>query len=130
MADNIPENLKYTKEHEWARPEGKVLVVGITEHAQRQLGDVVYVELPKVGAVLDAESPFGTVESVKAVSELFMPLSGTVVKVNEELTASPELVNEDPYGDGWLIQIEPSDSKQVASLLDAAAYTKYLKEAE
>ncbi|ATB26699.1 glycine cleavage system protein GcvH [Melittangium boletus] len=130
MADNIPENLKYTKEHEWARQEGKVLVVGITEHAQRQLGDVVYVELPKVGAVLDAESPFGTVESVKAVSELFMPVSGKVVKVNEELTESPELVNEDPYGDGWLIQVEPSDSKQVAGLLDAAAYTKYLKEEE
>ncbi|MBM7115375.1 glycine cleavage system protein GcvH [Archangium primigenium] len=124
---SIPENLKYTQEHEWIRAEGNRLVVGITDHAQQTLGDVVYVELPKVGATVEMGAPFGTVESVKAVSELFMPVSGKVVKVNEEVVEDPELVNTDPYSDGWLIEIEPTDSKQVGELLDAAKYGELLK---
>ncbi|MBZ4399930.1 glycine cleavage system protein GcvH [Myxococcus faecalis] len=130
MSDaNIPGDLKYTAEHEWARIEGNKVVVGITHHAQSTLGDVVYVELPKSGAKLEKGKPFGTVESVKAVSELFSPLSGTITKVNEELTASPETLNEDPYGDGWIIELELSDSSQLGELLDAAAYAELLKNA-
>ncbi|WP_434380624.1 glycine cleavage system protein GcvH [Melittangium boletus] len=124
---SIPENLKYTQEHEWIRAEGNRLVVGITDHAQQTLGDVVYVELPKVGTTVEMGEPFGTVESVKAVSELFMPVTGKVVKVNEEVVEDPELVNTDPYSDGWLIEIEPTDSKQVGELLDAAKYGELLK---
>ncbi|XXF75524.1 glycine cleavage system protein GcvH [Myxococcaceae bacterium GXIMD 01537] len=127
---NIPSDLKYTKDHEWARVVGKNIVVGITDHAQQTLGDVVYVELPRVGAVLNAEGSFGTIESVKAVSELFAPVSGKVVKVNTELEGSPEDVNADPYGDGWLIEVEPSDSKQLDALLSAAAYAELLKSEE
>ncbi|MCY0995986.1 glycine cleavage system protein GcvH [Myxococcus sp. MISCRS1] len=130
MSDaNIPGDLKYTAEHEWARIEGNKVVVGITHHAQSTLGDVVYVELPKSGAKLEKGKPFGTVESVKAVSELFSPLSGTITKVNEELTASPETLNEDPYGEGWIIELELSDSSQLGELLDAAAYAELLKNA-
>lgn len=125
---NVPSDLKYTKDHEWVRVKGNSAVVGITDHAQKQLGDVVYVELPKVGATFAAEDPFGSLESVKAVSEAFSPLAGKVVKVNEELAESPELINEEPYGDGWLIELEISDSKQLAGLMDAAAYSDYVKE--
>ncbi|QSQ27316.1 glycine cleavage system protein GcvH [Pyxidicoccus parkwayensis] len=128
MSD-IPQDLKYTNEHEWARVQGKVVVVGVTAHAQQQLGDVVYVELPKVGATLSKGDSFGTIESVKAVSELYAPLSGKVVKVNEELTSSPEDVNTAPYGDGWLIELEVSDTSQLSELLDAAAYGELLKNA-
>ncbi|MCE9673922.1 glycine cleavage system protein GcvH [Myxococcus stipitatus] len=126
---NIPGDLKYTKEHEWARVEGGTVTVGITDHAQTTLGDVVYVELPKVGDTVTKDAPFGTVESVKAVSELFAPISGKVLEVNGELEASPEDVNSDPYGDGWLIKIAPSDASQVNGLLDAAAYAKLLENA-
>jgi len=126
---NIPGDLKYTKEHEWARVEGGTVTVGITDHAQTTLGDVVYVELPKVGATITKDAPFGTVESVKAVSELFAPISGKVLEVNGELESSPEDVNSDPYGDGWLIKVAPSDAGQVAGLLDAAAYAKLLETA-
>lgn len=129
MADNIPGDLKYTREHEWARAQGSVVVVGVTDHAQTSLGDVVYVELPKVGAKVTAGTSVGTIESTKAVSELFSPLSGTVVKVNDALTDNPSLVNEAPYGDGWLMEIEPTDPKQVDGLLDAAAYAELLKNA-
>lgn len=130
MSDlNIPETLKYTNEHEWARVEGNKVTVGITHHAQSTLGDVVYVELPKVGTTIDQGEPFGTVESVKAVSELFSPVSGKVVKVNEELTSAPETLNTAPYGDGWIVEIELSDTSQLSELLDAAAYAKLLKEA-
>jgi glycine cleavage system H protein len=128
MSD-IPQDLKYTNEHEWARVQGKVVVVGVTAHAQQQLGDVVYVELPKVGATLSKGDSFGTIESVKAVSELYAPLSGKVVKVNEELTSSPEDVNTAPYGDGWLIELEVSDTSQLSELLDATAYGELLKNA-
>jgi glycine cleavage system H protein len=125
----IPKNLKYTKDHEWARTDGKVIVVGVTAHAQESLGDVVYVELPKVGANVNSGQPFGVIESTKAVSELFAPLSGKVVKVNDDLTDNPQTVNQDPYGKGWLIEIEPSDTKQVDALLAADAYEKLLQSA-
>ncbi|MCY1077061.1 glycine cleavage system protein GcvH [Archangium lansingense] len=125
---NVPSDLKYTKDHEWVRVSGKSAVVGITDYAQRTLGDVVYVELPKVGDTFEASAPFGSIESVKAVSEAYAPLSGKVAKVNEELTASPEMINEDPYGDGWIIELELSDSKQLDGLLSAAQYEAYLKE--
>lgn len=127
MSD-VPKNLKYTKEHEWARSEGNVLVVGVTAHAQESLGDVVYVELPKVGASVTAGQPFGVIESTKAVSELFAPLSGKVVKVNDALTDNPQTVNQDPYGAGWLIELEPSDAGQVAGLLTADAYEQFIKD--
>ncbi|GHG71835.1 glycine cleavage system protein GcvH [Comamonas sp. JC664] len=126
---NVPGDLKYTEEHEWARVQGNVVVVGVTDHAQTSLGDVVYVELPKAGTKVSKGDAVGTIESVKAVSELFSPVSGTVVKVNDALTESPEDVNDEPYGDGWLLEIELSDPKQVDGLLDAAAYTELLKNA-
>ena len=122
---NYPANLKYTKDHEWARAENGRFVIGVTDHAQEALGDVVYVELPKLGATLTAGGTFGTIESTKAVSELFAPISGKVVKVNDGLTGSPQLVNQDPYGQGWLVEVEPSDT-DASHLLDAGAYTKLL----
>ncbi len=126
---NVPTELQYTRSHEWIRIEGDVAVVGITEHAQRQLGDVVFVELPQVGQVFEAEDAFGTVESVKAASELFVPVAGTVTAVNEELESSPELVNDDPYGDGWMIQIRLTQGA-VGALMSAEAYTTYIAELE
>jgi glycine cleavage system H protein len=126
MAD-YPSNLKYTKDHEWARREGKAVVVGVTFHAQESLGDVVYVELPKVGDAVSAGKPFGVIESTKAVSELLSPLTGKVVKVNSALADSPQLVNQDPYNAGWIIHIEPADPQQYDSLLDAAAYQKAIE---
>ena len=128
MSD-IPKDLKYTKDHEWARVQGKVVVVGVTQHAQESLGDVVYVELPKVGAAVTAGKQFGVIESTKAVSELYSPLSGTVVKVNDALTDNPSTVNTDPYGAGWIVEIELSDPKQLDALMDAAAYGDLLKNA-
>jgi glycine cleavage system H protein len=129
MAGNIPANLKYTKEHEWARIEGNRVVVGVTAHAQEALGDVVYVELPKVGATLTAGKQFGVIESTKAVSDLYSPLTGKVVKVNDALTDSPQTINSDPYGAGWIVEVEPSDSKELAGLMDASAYENLLKNA-
>lgn len=126
---NIPSNLKYTKEHEWARQEGKIVVVGVTDHAQEALGDVVYVELPKIGSTVIANKQFGVIESTKAVSELFSPIAGRVVKVNDDLTDAPDTVNKDPYGAGWLIEIEPSAPNPLSGLLDAAAYDALLKNA-
>ena len=127
MAGNIPANLKYTKEHEWARIEGNRVVVGVTSHAQEALGDVVYVELPKVGATVTAGKQFGVIESTKAVSDLYSPLSGKVVKANDALTDNPQTINSDPYGAGWIIEIELSDSKELAGLMDATAYGELLK---
>jgi glycine cleavage system H protein len=126
MAD-VPKNLKYTKEHEWARIEGNRVVVGVTSHAQEALGDVVYVELPKEGSTVSAGKQFGVIESTKAVSDLFSPISGKVVKVNGALTDNPQTVNADPYGAGWIIEIEPSDTKELAGLMDASAYEKLLQ---
>ena len=124
---STPEDLSYTKDHEWVRVKGEEATVGITDHAQQQLGDIVYVELPKVGDKFETSEPFGSIESVKAVSEIFMPLSGTVAQVNATLNDSPELVNEDPYGDGWMIRIK-IDKPQVDALLTSIAYENYIKE--
>ncbi|HYO71804.1 MAG TPA: glycine cleavage system protein GcvH [Archangium sp.] len=127
MAGNIPQNLKYTKEHEWARIEGNRVVVGVTQHAVEALGDVVFVELPKVGATVTGGKQFGVIESTKAVSELYSPLSGKVVKVNDALSNDPQTINSDPYGTGWIMELEPSDSKELAGLMDASAYGDLLK---
>lgn len=124
----VPENLKYTREHEWARIRGKIATVGITDYAQDQLGDVVYVELPDVADEVAKDEQFGTIESVKTVSDLFSPLSGEVIKVNEQLEDRPELVNEDPYGDGWMIQIQISDPDEIDELMSAEEYEAYLEE--
>jgi glycine cleavage system H protein len=125
---NTPEELSYTKDHEWVRVKGEQANVGITDHAQHQLGDVVYVELPKVGDKFESGEPFGSVESVKAVSEIYMPLSGTVVEVNSTLNDTPEKVNEDPYGEGWMVVLQMANPSQVDALLTAAEYEDYIKE--
>jgi glycine cleavage system H protein len=124
MMANIPADLRYTKEHEWAKLEGDKARVGITAFAQEQLGDVVFVELPKVGAKVTAMKTFGVVESVKAVSDLFAPLSGEVVEANTELTKKPETVNSDPYGQGWMIVIKLGNPKEMDGLMSAADYEK------
>jgi glycine cleavage system H protein len=123
-----PEDLRYTKDHEWLRPRDGRGVVGITQHAQAQLGDVVFVELPAVGRKLKAGESFGTVESVKAVSELFSPVSGEVVEVNAALAKKPEIVNSDPYGEGWMIALKLEGTEQLDALLDAAAYRQLIGE--
>ena len=126
MSANVPGDLRYTKDHEWAKLEGKKVRVGITAHAVEQLGDITLVELPKVGTKIEEGKTFGTVESVKTLSDLYAPLNGTVVEVNDALSAKPELVNEGAYDKGWMIVIEPTDAGAYAKLLDAAAYTKLL----
>jgi glycine cleavage system H protein len=125
-----PDDLLYTKEHEWLRLSGTTGTVGITHHAQKELGDVVYVELPKVGDKLHSGDTFGNVESVKAVSELFVPVSGEVVEVNEALGDAPETINADPYGTGWMIRIRLSDANQTADLMAAEEYDQYVAEKE
>jgi glycine cleavage system H protein len=124
-----PADLRYTKEHEWARVDGSRARIGITHFAQDQLGDVVFVELPKVGTRVRQMETFGVVESVKAVSDLFAPLSGEVVEVNQKLVGHPEQVNRDPYGEGWLIVVALAEPKELANLLSAADYEKYLETA-
>src|SRR3954471_2129713 len=124
----IPKDLRYTKDHEWARKSGAVVVVSVTAHAQEALGDVVYVELPKVGVQIAAGKPFGVIESTKAVSELFAPVGGRIVKVNDGLVDSPQTVNQDPYGQGWLVEVEPSDPKALDSLLSAQDYEQLIKD--
>ena len=124
---NVPENLHYSKDHEWVRVEGDTAVVGITDHAQEQLGDVVYVELPKPGEDFAAHESFGSVESVKAVSEVFTPVSGKVTEANDSLNDEPEKVNNDPYGEGWMIKIKMSSAGEVDSLLTAAEYEDFTK---
>ncbi len=125
----LPEDLRYTRDHEWARQEGGRVRVGITDYAQEQLGDVVFVELPKVGARVAQRQPFGVVESVKAVSDLYAPVSGDVVEVNGELPNAPELVNQDPYGRGWMIVVTPANPSEWDQLLTAAQYAEFLAEA-
>ena len=120
---NIPDDLRYTEEHEYVRKSGDVVEVGITDYAQGELGDVVYVELPAAGTKLGKHDVFGTIEAVKAVSELFSPIAGEVTEINSRLDQEPALVNSDPYGAGWMIRIKPDDPAAVDSLLDAAAYT-------
>jgi glycine cleavage system H protein len=123
---NVPAELKYTRDHEWARQEGGRVRVGITAYAQEQLGDVVFVELPKVGARVTAKQAFGVVESVKAVSDLFAPVTGEVVEANADLGKAPEVVNQDPYGKGWMIVVTPADAGQWGALLTAAQYEEFL----
>jgi glycine cleavage system H protein len=123
---NIPSELRYTRDHEWAKRENGNVRVGITHYAQEQLGDVVFVELPKVGAKVTAKQSFGVVESVKAVSDLFVPVSGEVVETNTELGKKPELVNQDPYGRGWMIVIKPANAADLDQLLTAKQYEEFL----
>ena len=123
---NVPKDLKYTRDHEWARQDGGRVRVGITAYAQEQLGDVVFVELPKVGARVTAKQAFGVVESVKAVSDLFAPVSGEIVEANAELAQKPETVNQDPYGKGWMLLVAPSDPSQWEQLLTPAQYEDFL----
>ena len=119
---NIPSELKYTKDHEWVKIDGDVAIVGITEFAQSELGDIVYVEIETIGETLNQEEVFGSVEAVKTVSDLFMPVSGEILAFNESLEANPELVNTDPYGEGWMIKVKLSDVSQYDGLLDSEAY--------
>ncbi|MBN1250829.1 MAG: glycine cleavage system protein GcvH [Bacteroidales bacterium] len=122
---NIPENLKYTKDHEWLRVEGDEAFVGITDFAQGELGDIVFIEIETEGETLEKEEVFGTVEAVKTVSDLLMPVTGEVIEINPNLEDTPEIVNKDPYGKGWLIKIKISDLAEVNDLLDAAAYKQH-----
>jgi glycine cleavage system H protein len=123
---NIPGDLKYTKDHEWAKIEGDVATIGITDYAQSELGDIVYIELPEEGLKTSQSESFGTIEAVKAVSDMFAPLSGEVVEVNSKLADNPELINEDPYGKGWIIKIKFSDNSEVDGLLDKSAYEELI----
>ncbi len=125
---SVPEELSYTRSHEWIRTEGETATVGITDHAQDELGDIVFVELPEEGATLEAGDSFGTVESVKAVSDLYTPVGGEVVEVNEALNDSPEKINEDPYGDGWIVKLRTSGD--ASDLLSASEYEQFLEEEE
>ena len=120
---SIPNELKYTSDHEWVRIEGEDFVIGITDHAQDSLGDVTFVELPDIGARFEDKAVFGVVESVKAASVLYMPVTGEIIEVNDSLNDSPEKVNSDPYGNGWMIKIRPDQADSIGSLLDADAYS-------
>ena len=119
---NFPENLKYTKDHEWILIDGDTATVGITDYAQGELGDVVFVELPAIGKVIRQHESFGTIEAVKAVSDMYAPASGSVIEANKEVTSTPEIVNKDPYGKGWMVKIKLSNPEEISSLLNAAAY--------
>jgi glycine cleavage system H protein len=123
---NVPENLKYTKDHEWIRVEGDEAFVGITDFAQGELGDIVFIEIETEGEALDMEEVFGTIEAVKTVSDMFMPIGGEVLEVNPALEDTPEVVNKDPYGDGWMIKIKISDSGELDELLTAEAYKELI----
>lgn len=119
---NFPDNLKYTKDHEWVRVEGSEAVIGITDFAQKELGDIVYVEVETLDQTLTKDEVFGTVEAVKTVSDLFLPLSGEIIEFNDSLESDPEKVNTDPYGDGWMVKVELSNPSEIEDLLDAAGY--------
>ncbi len=123
---NIPEELKYTKDHEWVRVKGDVAIVGITEFASTELGDIVYVEVEVQGEVLDREESFGSIEAVKTVSDMFMPVGGEVIEFNEILEDAPETINKDPYGDGWIIKVNMKDASELDDLLDAKAYKELI----
>jgi glycine cleavage system H protein len=125
-----PEELRYTESHEWVHVNGEIGTIGITDHAQKQLGEIVYLELPEVGHVFNADEEFGTVESVKAVSELYVPVSGEVVEVNKAAVGEPGIINDDPFGDGWLIKVKLSTDEDVARQMTAEAYAKYVSEEE
>ena len=130
MSAEYPNDLKYTKEHEWARPDGKVVTIGITKFAVDSLGDITQVDLPDEGEDIRKEAVFGTVESVKAVSDLFAPVSGKVVKVNDPLGDSPEYLSDDPYDEGWMVQLELTNPAELGELMDAAAYAEFVEEQE
>jgi glycine cleavage system H protein len=123
---NIPENLKYTKDHEWLKMEGETALTGITDFAQNELGDIVFIEVETIGEILDKEETFGTIEAVKTVSDMFMPVSGEVIEFNEALGDNPEKVNHDPYGEGWIVRIKISDPSQIDELLDAKQYSELI----
>ena len=123
---DYPEGLKYSKEHEWVLVESDVATIGITEFAQDELGDIVYVELPQVGEKISMDDPFGSVESVKAVSDIFAPISGSVIEVNDTLPDSPEIINEDPYGDGWMIKVQITDKAELKELMSSDGYAEYI----
>lgn len=125
---NIPADLKYTKEHEWLKVEGQVATMGITDYAQGELGDIVFIELPKVGTKLEQMKPFGVIEAVKAVSEIFSPITGEVAEVNSKLESEPTTINSDPYGAGWIIKIKVANPKELDNLLSAEEYKKLLEE--
>ena len=122
----FPEGLKYSKEHEWVLVEGKTATIGITEYAQEELGDIVYVELPEIGEKVIKDDPFGAVESVKAVSDVYAPVSGNVIEVNDVLPDNPETINDDPYGEGWMIRVDLSDPDDLKDLMDADEYAEYV----
>lgn len=126
----FPEDLKYTKEHEWLLVEGTTATVGITDYAQDRLGDVVYVEMPAVGDKVSKEDAFGVIESVKAVSDIYAPVTGKVLEVNDDLPDNPNMINEDPYGDGWLIKVDMADEEELKDLMTAAEYQEYIAEEE
>jgi len=125
---SIPENLRYTSDHEWVSSSGDECLIGITDHAQDSLGDVTFVELPEVGTHYEEKAVFGVVESVKAASDLYMPVSGEVIEINDELNDAPEKVNSDPYGEGWMIKVRPDSSASIMSLLDSHAYAKEISD--
>ncbi|MBD3223258.1 MAG: glycine cleavage system protein GcvH [Caldithrix sp.] len=121
---NVPEELKYTTDHEWTKMDGDIITIGITDYAQGELGDVVYVDLPEVGDQFEKSDSFGTIEAVKAVADLFCPVTGEITEVNETLADKPEIVNQDPYGEGWMVKLKISDKSELDDLLDASAYQK------
>ena len=124
---NIPDNLKYTKDHEWIKIDGDKALIGITEFAQKELGDIVFIEVETEGETLDAGEAFGTIEAVKTVSDMFMPVDGEVLEFNAELESNPEIVNKDPYGEGWIIKIKITDAAQLGDLIDADAYKELIE---
>ncbi len=123
---NIPQSLKYTKEHEWVREDGDTVTVGITDHAQGELGDIIFVEFPEIGQKIEKDEPCGTIEAVKTVADLFAPISGTVIEINETLDNSPESVNQDPYGDGWMVKVSVLEAGELDSLMSADQYQEMI----
>ena len=123
---NIPQSLKYTKEHEWVREDGDTVTVGITDHAQGELGDIIFVEFPEIGQKIERDEPFGTIEAVKTVADLFAPISGTVIEINETLDDSPESVNQDPYGDGWMVKVSVLEAGELDNLMSADQYQEMI----
>ena len=123
---DLPQNLKYTKEHEWVKIDGDLLIVGITDHAQSELGDIIFIEFPDLSQVISKDDPFGTIEAVKTVADLFAPVSGKIIEINQDLEDNPELVNSDPYGEGWIVKITDFDKYQLDSLLDSNNYEEII----
>jgi len=123
---DLPQNLKYTKEHEWVKIDGNILMVGITDHAQSELGDIIFIEFPDLNQVISKDDPFGTIEAVKTVADLFAPVSGKIIEINQDLEDNPELVNSDPYGEGWIVKITDFDKSQLDALLDSNNYEEII----